>query len=791
MGDRPSSFEEGEDVKGLVSPTGPWNADVMVVGESPGADEVEQGSAFVGKAGRALNDVLEQAGLERAEVFVTNVARVRPPGNDINKFFLTKTQAKAQGTISIMGRYPKGEIVQGVYKLQKEISAVQPRVIIAMGNTALWALTGEQGIKDWRSSLMEYKGIRVVPTFHPAYFLRVWADRTLVVHDLKRVVNELIAYTREPKWRFEVEPSYDAVLDKLAWLLGWLNRGPLRLAVDLETLNNHVSCCGIAWSDVGAICIPFISLEKGSAWTSDQMFTIVRKLKLVLTHPNAQCVLQNALFDCQHMARWWGFVPNVYMDTMVAHHVLWPGLRKSLDFLSSLYLDYHKFWKDDRKDWDTKGGGERQLQLYNCMDCVRTWSIAGKLEEIIERVGLQAQNDEQHGLIVPVLKMMLRGVKADRKQQRGLIEELKEAQAERLDLVKRLTRQEINVRSTPQLVGLFYERLGQKPYLNKDKRPRCDEDALKRIGRREPILMRLTSAINEYRSIAGILGNEEKGKGFLSKPLDHDGRMRCSFNLCGTTTYRFSSSENAFGSGLNLQNITDGEKAEHLPNLRKLLVPDEGYVLFDVDLERADLAVVVWEADDDELKQMIREGADIHTESARVVGFSRAMAKRFVHGTNYGGAARTMAINCGITVHEAEVAQKRWFEAHPGIEQWHKRTAKQLRGNPPMVRNVFGYRRVYFDRVEDLLPEALAWIPQSTVAIATNRGLKYIDQNLPWVELLLQVHDSIVGQFPREFWRFEYCEQIIDAMRVTVPYDDPLVMGASIKLSDKSWGHCE
>ncbi|MGW8178696.1 MAG: DNA polymerase, partial [bacterium] len=226
-----------------------------------------------------------------------------------------------------------------------------------------------------------------------------------------------------------------------------------------------------------------------------------------------------------------------------------------------------------------------------------------------------------------------------------------------------------------------------------------------------------------------------------------------------------------------------------LPNVRKLFIPDPGYTICDCDLDRADLQVVVWEADDAELKSMLREGVDIHTENAKVVGFSRSMAKRFIHGTNYGGSARTMARNCGITVHNSERAQSRWFGAHPGIERWHRRTEAMLQ-RARSVHNRFGYRRFYFDRIEALLPEALAWVPQSTVAIVTNKGIINLDSNLPEVQVLLQVHDSIVFQVKTHF-----LPQILPAIReqllITIPYEDPLIIPVGLKTSTLSWGDCK
>jgi len=130
--------------------------------------------------------------------------------------------------------------------------------------------------------------------------------------------------------------------------------------------------------------------------------------------------------------------------------------------------------------------------------------------------------------------------------------------------------------------------------------------------------------------------------------------------------------------------------------------------------------------------------------------------------------------------------QKRWFQMHPGIERWHRRVETQLH-TKRFVENRFGYRRFYFDRVDALLPEALAWIPQSTVAITINRIWLNIYTHLPEVQVLLQVHDSLAGQFPKSFDQ----SRILPYTRIQIPYEDPLVIPVGMKTSDLSWGDCE
>lgn len=233
-----------------------------------------------------------------------------------------------------------------------------------------------------------------------------------------------------------------------------------------------------------------------------------------------------------------------------------------------------------------------------------------------------------------------------------------------------------------------------------------------------------------------------------------------------------------------------------LPNLRRTLIPDPGYTIFDCDLEQADAQVVAWEAEDEILKAIFRDpSVDLHDENCKDMYGRyptdkndplRKKIKAGVHLTNYGGSAKTLAATLGSTIKEAEAFQSRWFHLHPGIKKWHERIELQLQ-TKRYVENKFGYRRQYFDRIENLLPQALAWIPQSTVGLVINHGWLNLDNNLPNVQVLMQVHDSIVGQYPTSLDP-QIRSLIRKELLIEVPYDDPLIIGVGIATSQRSWG---
>src|SRR5262252_9062195 len=151
----------------VVNTHGNRKARLMFVGEAPGADEDAQGKPFVGRAGQLLTKMIEAMGMKREEVIIGNVNRCRPPGN-------------RQPTLE------EAAICRPF--LFREIAAIQPEVIVVMGNTALRnLLESREGITRVRGKFQDFRGIKVMPTFHPAYLLRDPSKKRETWEDLKMV----------------------------------------------------------------------------------------------------------------------------------------------------------------------------------------------------------------------------------------------------------------------------------------------------------------------------------------------------------------------------------------------------------------------------------------------------------------------------------------------------------------------------------------------------------------------------------------------------------------------------
>lgn len=549
-------------------------AHIWIVGEAPGAEEVATGQPFSGSSGHLLNTLLGEVGISRGACFITNVCHVRPPPkfvngrkieNDISTFFPTKTEGRRLGLPVILGRYVHQPIVDGVARLNSLLSesSYQPDLILAMGGTALWALTGEMGIMKWRGSAMTAVATpaqlsKVLPTVHPAAIMREWPNRYLALQDLRRW-NRVSAFVK-PDWCFTIRPTLEDVLSRLHIIRLALDRAAssgFPLASDIETRGGQIACIGLAWTTEDALCIPLMCLERPEGyWNASEELLIITTLKTILCHPSARVIFQNGAYDLQYFAKQYGFLPNLRDDTMLMQHTCFPGLRKGLDFLSSLYCSYHRYWKDDGKEWHAGGvGDEDRYWTYNCEDCVRTLEVWHTLTRVIDSMGLRRQYEEQMTFFPIVLEMMLRGNAIDPVRRARMRAELEDFITKTQAWFKEALGHELNVNSTPQMRALFFDDL-QVPEIKNRKTGALtlDAEALKKIERKFPVLKPLLQRIADERTARTTLSN------VLEAELSEDGRARCTYNLAATETFRLNSSEDAFGTGFNLQNLTKGDE---------------------------------------------------------------------------------------------------------------------------------------------------------------------------------------------------------------------------------------
>lgn len=434
---------------------------------------------------------------------------------------------------------------------------------------------------------------------------------------------------------------------------------------------------------------------------------------------------------------------------------------------------------------NTRFTKSENLQVYNGLDTCVTFEANDRLLELPD-------NDPytysyERALQGPMLEIMLRGFQVDETSRRQALAEL----GERLILLNSILDEfaqavwdkPLNPRSRDQLLLFFYSKM-KLPEIWTSKK------GVKKLSMDRETLEKLDTYFHARPIIATILAIRDTTKQIetLSTQVDPDGRMRTSYNIAGTETWRLSSSKSAEWTGGNLQNITQ--------DLRYIFVPDPGKKLCVIDEEQAEsreVGLLLGLLFDDWTYLDACESGDLHTNTSKLIwpglkakedltdangkviapkgtpfGLSpkadraiadqsfyrhfshRDMSKRGGHGVSYYGTPFTMARHLKVLVKLMEDFQLAFFGAYPGIPRWHQWVATQLQTTHALT-NPFGCTRHFFGRPGDdtTLREAIAFSPQSSTAIRTNLWLYKCWSNIPSpkIELLAQTHDSLTFQY--------------------------------------------
>lgn len=327
-----------------ITPRGPANAKIFVCGEAPGEQEEFSGIPFIGHSGQELNRMLEEAGIERKDCWLTNVLLTRPPQNKLDAFCLSKKELPSGYNLPSItqGRYLHPEFGVELERFYAELESIKPNIIIALGNTPLWALTGMSGITKMRGTVQTSRWGKVLPTFHPSYILRDWAQRPIAVADLIKARRESeFPDVRRPQRFTLVDPTFSEVAEWIDIAVGYP-----ALALDVETKGGQITEFGCSYSPSEAISIPFADYTKpgNSYWGPEEELGIRRLHIQRLLLCEAKKIFQNGLYDLQYILKEGYKIKNVAEDTMLQHHALYPEMKKSLGFLGSIYTN-EASWK--------------------------------------------------------------------------------------------------------------------------------------------------------------------------------------------------------------------------------------------------------------------------------------------------------------------------------------------------------------------------------------------------------------------------------------------------------------
>lgn len=559
-----------------------WNG-ILVIGECPTAADLAAGKPFTSNSGVELSRYLAGAGLLLKECGFAYVWEEKAPFGDLSSMMGLKKKDYDNGKAVCFKHktYIAPELAERFNEIRSYIRSVNPKFLLLLGEAALMGVLGEKGIDDFRGSMEYFEDgdvkIPAMPTHSTSRVFKQPQLRFLISSDVARVAKHLNEGWPDPNWNVTINPDVATAVGYLEGILLRLESGErVKLGVDLETRRRfYIGTVGIAHSTTEGICIPFITPDWEPYWKEPtDEFRIVSLLKSILEHPNVLVAGQNYHYDAQYLARHWGVRSHIYCDTMIAHHVVFSAdIPKALHVISSIYCDYHQYWKDeshseDDDKWEPTWDNWDSYQTYNVKDCCKTLDAAEVIiNDAIVEPELKKAYKFQMDMWPNLLKLMLRGNYYDwdeRARQRKMLEEQMAAMREWF--VKVVPEELYPLRkgvaawwdSPTQLKELFYDVLAQpvvtKRNANKQYVPTTEDDALKTIMTREPILKPLCLAILIYRSM-GVFYDT-----FLKGTPDYDGFMRSMYKLAGTSTYRLASAKDVFEFGLNLQNLPKGNE---------------------------------------------------------------------------------------------------------------------------------------------------------------------------------------------------------------------------------------
>ena len=328
---------------------------IALVGEAYGEKEEEEQRPFVGPSGYLLDQMLSHAGIDRRDCFVTNVFNLRPkPSNDVKNLCGTRPEGIPGFPELQRGKYVLRRYEPELTRLYEELRNANPNIIIALGATASWALLHSSGIKGIRGSAALTppsvsgklgRPYKVLPTYHPAAISRDWSMRPIATLDLNKALrNSTTPDLVRPFREIWVEPTLE---DLAIYERDFILPSP-RIAPDIETRNDQITCIGFAPSPSSAIVIPFILENNDSYWkTKEEEIAALAYVRRWLALRS--CIFQNGLYDMNVLWSRYGIPsPAAAEDTMLLHHAMQPELQKGLGFLASIYTE-EASWKGMRK----------------------------------------------------------------------------------------------------------------------------------------------------------------------------------------------------------------------------------------------------------------------------------------------------------------------------------------------------------------------------------------------------------------------------------------------------------
>ena len=753
------------------------NSKLVILGESPSYKEVELGRPFVWPSGQELDSILKVCGMNRSQLWISNVCKYFVPPSEEKKI-----------PFSIRAERAGVDLDACLSELQTELNSIRPNCILALGGTALWATTGKKSITDFRGSILFGMGSKVVPTFHPAHLLHQASDaemkgywnKSVMILDFKRAWEESL--TRElvlPSRTLTICHSSHQLAD---FIERYKNHA--RPSIDIEAGGTCVPVCvGIAFNPHEGLTVPL--------WNIDPLFQTISNSEMsqmwlllsqfLATH---DIVGQNFKYDQDKLARLGFRIRSLCSDTMLKAFTINPELPKALAFNQSIYTR-EPFYKDE----GMYQGEFRDLLIGCARDACVTKEIDLLMDKDVDELNLRPfyENFVMH-LHELYLSIENEGFNVNPEARDALIRKYISWSEQLAHELFTLTESYINVNSPKQVYTLLFEvlKLPRRKGTGEEELTALLNNATSKLSDKN---RRILELILEKRRVDKTIGN------YLMAMPDYDGKMKTTYYLCletGRTStgqleppirplIEYRDSENhkkKKAIGTAFQTIT--KHGDIGQDVRSQYVPEEGYIFLNADSAQAEARVVFLLADDEQALRDI-DTHDYHALTAswffggteddyskKKLGYEspiRFAGKTLRHAGHLGAGKRRASIELNtqarkykipiqISEAKAEQALKIFHQKQPKIQGvFHKGIIDSLEHNrrilvaplPYGIDAPCGGKRQFFERWGDeLFREAFAYSPQRAVSDNTKAAALRVRARASWIKIILEAHDALL-----------------------------------------------
>jgi uracil-DNA glycosylase family 4 len=777
---------------------GPLGAKLMILGEAPTLKDTIAGKSFTDS--RELINVLMDAGIRKDSCWLSNVSKYYVPGNTGKKKIPFPVRAKQYGI----------NMEEQLHELQQEINGIKPNAILAVGRTALWALSGKTDIESYRGSIMYGMGTKFVPSYNPAHlswqatdveFKGYW-NRQIMIFDFKRALHQSqFPDMRLPSRTIEICKNSAQLAEFRAKYRG----KKIRMAADIEANGTCMPVCiGLAFTRHHAMVVPLWNTEGiSNIPTADliQMWIIVAEMLW-----ENEIVGQNFNYDRDKIKRFGFIIRKLASDVMLKAHAINPELPKGLAFNTSLFTE-EPFYKNE----GMYHGSLTDLFMGCGRDACVTIEVDENMDADLDELQMRPFF-EKFLMRLPDLYWGIerQGFRVDAHERDILLHKYIEWDERLRHELYTLVGTEINVNSPKQIGILLWDNLGL---------PRREGTGEEEIT----ALLNSQSAIKkpEHRRICELILEGRRVRKSISTYLmalpDYDGRMRTTYFPC-LDTGRTSTGQQDPPIRPIVEVIDEnGKKKDKVlgtafqtmtkhgdigADIRGMYVPDTHHIeiietpqgiikqeveeeeeFVQADSSQAEARVVALLADDEHTLKMYDEH-DIHALTAswffggteldyskKALGYEhpiRFAGKTLRHAGHLGAGKRRASIELNtqarkykipifITEAIAERALQIFHAKSPKIQQVFqaqvveclKRNRQLLSPRPYGLDVELCGRRTFFERWgEELNRQAFSYIPQRAVSDNTKMAALRIKERIPTIKIVMESHDALLFSIP-------------------------------------------